>query len=139
MTEKTKNNPAPTNKKAIKKEAAERRLQIFAILLIVLGILVALSIFFYSSGDEVLLEHVALLDVLRIPFDAAVKSLAAQIQNSLGLLGAIVANFFINSTIGYSSIIVAVLCVVWGWFILRKKEVGKLASFTTLPYLRPKF
>ena len=92
MPEKTKNNPTPS-KKAIKKEAAERRLQIFAILLIVLGILVALSIIFYSSSDEVLLEHVALLDVIRIPFDATVKSLAAQIQNSLGLLGAIVANF----------------------------------------------
>jgi S-DNA-T family DNA segregation ATPase FtsK/SpoIIIE len=130
MPEKAKKNQTAASRKALRQQAVERRLQIFAVVLIVLGLLVGLSIVFYSPQDEALIEHVTLLDVLRIPFDEAIKAIAVQIQNNLGLLGALISNFFINKTVGYASIIVAVLSIVWGWFILRKKELAKLATFT---------
>lgn len=106
------------------------RVQVLSIVLIAIGMLVALSIIFYSPDDEALIEQITLLDVFRIPFDDSVKAIAAQIQNNLGLVGAIVADFFITSTVGYASIIFAVLCIVWGWFILRKKELAKLITVT---------
>jgi S-DNA-T family DNA segregation ATPase FtsK/SpoIIIE len=130
MPERTKHTQQSLSRTARRQQTKERRLQIAAIVLMVGGILIGLSIVFYSPLDEAPLEHVTLLDVLRLPFDESVKAIAVQIQNNLGLLGALVSNFFINKTVGYASIIVAILCIVWGWFVLRKKELAKLATLT---------
>lgn len=125
-----KSNQSISSRKSQRQQAAERRLQIVAILLIVAGVLIGLSIIFHSPQDEVLIENVTLLDVFRVPFDSAMKEIAHHIHNLLGLMGALVSDFFINKTVGYASIIVALLSIVWGWFILRKKELGKLATLT---------
>ena len=46
------------------------------------------------------------------------------------MIGAFVSYFFINGTIGYASIILPVFMMMWGWVLLRKKPIGREATFT---------
>ena len=116
--------------KAEQQRRRERRLQVAAIVLIVSGLLATLSIVSYSQSDEAPLDRSSFTDIIRFPFDAAVKARASGMHNRLGLIGALVANFFINSTVGYSSIVFPMLMLLWGWVILRKKDTGKPITVT---------
>jgi len=119
-----------TPKKAEKRLSFERKKQILSIIMMLLGILIALSIFYYSREDESTIEKITVLDVLRIPFDESVKARANEVQNHLGLVGALVADLFVNTTVGYVSLVFPMLLLLWGWVILRKKEIHKPITFT---------
>jgi S-DNA-T family DNA segregation ATPase FtsK/SpoIIIE len=129
MAEKSKKNNG-SSKKSGKGASLNHKRQIFSILLIVAGLVIALSIFFYSTDDEALTDHVSTLDVLRLPFDASVKAIASQIHNPLGLVGAMVSGFFVNATLGYASLVFPMLMLLWGWILLRKSEIQKPLTFT---------
>ena len=103
MAENKKNTSNTSSKKSAKSNNAERNIQIFSVLLMVSGVLAIASIISYSSADEATIERLSFLDVLRIPFDEQVKAQASLIQNYLGLLGALVSNFFVNSTVDRKS------------------------------------
>ena len=89
-----------------------------------------LSILSYSKQDEIVLEKLSLFDILRLPFNEQIKGLAGELHNHLGMIGAFVAYFFINDTIGYASVILPVFMMMWGWVLLRKKPIGREATFT---------
>jgi DNA segregation ATPase FtsK/SpoIIIE, S-DNA-T family len=129
MAEKSKKNNGST-KKSGKKGSFNHKRQIFSILLIVAGLLIALSIFGYSIEDEALTDHVSTLDVFRLPFDESVKAIASKIHNPLGLIGALVSGFFVNATLGYASLVFPILMVLWGWILLRKSDIQKPLTFT---------
>ncbi len=59
-----------------------------------------------------------------------VQAKAGVTANWLGLFGALIATFFINTVIGYFSIAVPVLLMIWGWFILRRHDLKALAYYT---------
>lgn len=118
------------SKKSDRRISLERKKQIFAIIMMVLGLLSALSIIYYSREDESTVEKITLLDALRVPFDEAVKARAGQIQNHLGLFGGLIGDFFINTTVGYASLVFPMLLLLWGWVILRKKDLHKPITFT---------
>ena len=96
----------------------------------VVGLIILLSIFSYSTQDEAVLEKVSFVDIFRLPFNAQVKALASDLKNNLGLFGALVANFFVNSTIGFASLIVPILMILWALVFLRKNEHAKLITFS---------
>ena len=96
----------------------------------VVGVLSALSILSYSKDDETAIENLSMLDVARLPFDAEISARADLVQNRLGIVGALTGDFFINSTIGYASVIFPILLLLWGWVILRKKETNGPITFT---------
>ena len=102
-----------------------RKRQIGAILIIVTGLISFLSILSYSSQDELVLRQFSLLDIFRLPFNAGLKALTGELQNHLGLIGAGISNLLINGTIGYASLLIPALFVVWGWVLLRKKPYAK--------------
>ncbi len=89
-----------------------------------------LSVISYSSADEAILDQLTFLDIFRLPFDEHIREMASQLHNRLGLFGALVADFFVNSTVGYSSLIIPALLILWAWFIFRKKEFQRLITFT---------
>src|SRR5258708_5255789 len=91
-----------------------RRRQIGGILLMVCGLLITLSIIVYTRRDEALLENLSPLDVLRLIWNSDVKARVGGIENRFGLFGALVSNFFINSTAGYASIVLPLLMLIWG-------------------------
>lgn len=106
-------------------------MQVAGILLMAGGLLSALSIFAYTSRDEALLEHLSPFDIIRLVYDSDIKARVAGIQNHFGLFGALVSNFFINSTVGYASILIPVLMLLWGWIILQKKDFRKALTRTS--------
>jgi S-DNA-T family DNA segregation ATPase FtsK/SpoIIIE len=130
MADKIKNTPTPPAKKAKGRRNTERRKQITVVLLMVAGVLSLLAILSYAGSDEAVLDKLSFVDVFRLPFDDAVKGYAADIQNRLGLVGALVADAFVNGTFGYTAAFLPCLAVMWGWIFLTKREKGKPLTFT---------
>ncbi len=96
----------------------------------VVGLIILLSIFSYSTRDEAVLDKLSFSDIFRLPFNDEVQSLTSTLHNKLGLFGALVADFFVNSTIGFASVIVPILMILWAWIILRKGEPTRLITFS---------
>ncbi|MBI3766844.1 MAG: DNA translocase FtsK 4TM domain-containing protein, partial [Ignavibacteriales bacterium] len=72
----------------------------------------------------------SVIDIVRLPFNDTVKSLASALHNHLGLVGALISNFFVNTALGYGSLVVPVLMVLWGWVLLRRRAIDKPITFT---------
>ncbi len=119
-----------SSKKSAGQRNTERRRYLFAFISILVGILMMLSILSYSPSDETVLEHLSFVDVFRLPFNDDVKALAGELHNTLGLFGALTANFFVLGTIGYASLFIPLLIILWAWIIVRKHEIGKIITFT---------
>lgn len=130
MADRGKQISPAASKKSHKKRSIDRRKQILAILSIVAGFLIFLSIAGYSVNDEAVLDMLSVTDIFKLPFDESVKSLASGIDNMLGLLGAFTADFFINSTVGFASVMFPLLAIFWSWIFLRKTESKKLLTLT---------
>ncbi len=90
----------------------ERRLEILGILAIALSVFVLVSLGGYNSSEEPSISsHV-------------------QVTNPMGILGIFTAHFFIKLGFGYSSIIIPLLGLVWGWFLFAKKELDDIIRGT---------
>ncbi|HEX2866221.1 MAG TPA: DNA translocase FtsK [Ignavibacteriales bacterium] len=86
----------------------EKKQKILGIFLVVFSLLILLSILSYSASDEAFLMN-SLSDVA-----------AERIQsthNLVGLAGAYVASFLVNSIFGFSSVIFPVILFIWGYTI----------------------
>jgi S-DNA-T family DNA segregation ATPase FtsK/SpoIIIE len=120
-------NPA---KDSQKKRNPDRRRQIWSFLGIVFSFMLLLSLVSYTPADQAN-GQVRFLDLWKVVTpDEALQAKADRTQNLLGLLGAIISNWFINSTIGYAIIVLPFLGLAWSWYILRKKELHKLVLAT---------
>src|SRR5690349_953652 len=131
MAEKPKNN----SRQAPKKGGRSRRRTVLGILVIVAGLFSLLSILSYARQDEIVLGKLSAFDIFRLPFNDGVKALAGGLHNRLGLIGAILADLFINGTIGFASAVIPVLMILWGWVLLRRKEFGTEATLTNYALL----
>ena len=120
-------NPA---KDSQKKKNPDRRRQIWSFLGIVFSFMLLLSLVSYTPADQAN-GQVRFLDLWKVVTpDEALQAQADRTQNLLGLLGAIISNWFINSTIGYAVIVLPFLGLAWSWYILRKKDLHKLILAT---------
>ncbi len=128
----TKNKNEKVNSKEGKNDS-ERKMQIIGILLLVSSLLIFLSILSYTTRDEANTD-VGIGDLFSIVFgpDSALQAKVDKTSNWLGIVGALISNFLITSTIGYFSIIFPLLCGAWGWFIFRKLETKKLLYVTNI-------
>lgn len=101
-----------------------------AIAITVIGILLLLSIVSYTPADEPI-AGVSVLELWKVfSSNPDIQAKADIAQNWLGLVGAIISHFLINSAFGYSVVFIPVLLVVWGWYILRNKDNRNLIVFT---------
>ncbi|TAK50828.1 MAG: DNA translocase FtsK [Bacteroidetes bacterium] len=91
----------PSKNSSAKRANKERWKQITAILMMVVGLFSFLSIIFYHEEG-----------------------------NNLGVVGALISNFLVLSTLGFASIAFPALMVVWGWVMLRKLDIRKPVIFT---------
>ena len=83
----------------------DRRLELFAILLIALSILTFLSVVTYNPLEEpTISEHIA-------------------IQNIMGIVGVYMAHWLVKFTLGYASIIFPVIGIIWGLGVLLKRPL----------------
>jgi DNA segregation ATPase FtsK/SpoIIIE, S-DNA-T family len=103
---------------------------ILAILLIACALLVLISLVTYDPSDEanadVRMSH--LWGVVR--GDPVARQLWDTTHNGLGLVGVIVSDFLIRSTVGYSVIAFPLLLLMWGWTMLRKGDYPRAVTFT---------
>ena len=120
----------PPSKKQQSQQSSERRKQIALIVLMVAGLFTMLAIFSYAKHDEAITGNLSFFDVFRVLFNDHVKAQAEQIENRFGLLGALIADVFVNDTIGYFSLSIPILVIMWAWVILRKKEIRNLVTVT---------
>lgn len=130
MAEKPQNTPQAASKKPSRKKKSDRRNQVLSILGMIFGVVVLLSILAYHRQDEAVLDRLTILDIGRIAFNDQVKALAAGIQNKFGLVGALVADFFVVHTVGFVSIAIPVLGIMWGWILLGRREKRTMLTIT---------
>ena len=90
----------------------ERRLEILGILIIALSVFVLVSIGGYNPSEE-----------------PSISS-NVQVTNPMGIIGIFTAHFFIKIGFGFSSIIIPLLGLVWGWFLFAKKELAEIIRGT---------
>jgi len=86
----------------------ERKLEILGILSIAISFLVIVSMLGYNS------------------FEDPGISPNVQVENPMGILGVFIAYFFIKFSFGYSSYVLPVLGMVWGWWIFSNKDRSSL-------------
>ncbi|MCZ7557662.1 MAG: DNA translocase FtsK [Bacteroidia bacterium] len=130
MRRKNKHNAqeaAPTPKRSLD---AKRKLDIIGMMMMVLALLLLLAFVSHSHADETVAD-VGMVDFLRLfGGDPEIQARADTTSNWLGLFGAIIANFFINITVGYFSIAFPILLMLWGWSIFRRRDLRTLAYYT---------
>ncbi|MGA9365592.1 MAG: DNA translocase FtsK 4TM domain-containing protein [Bacteroidota bacterium] len=133
MAEKERNSSGVAqsrNRSAKKKPNGGRKRQIIGLLGMVLGVLILLSLVSYTSSDQAN-GDVRFVDLWKVfSNDPVIRAKAEGTRNWLGLLGAILSNLLINTTIGYAVIIFPILLFAWGWTLLREGNYGKLALFS---------
>ena len=96
---------------------------IIGILFILISIFILLSIISYSRFDKANLETKNLL------------SQPEDMKNWLGIFGAYISNFFINSTLGVFSTIFPLMLLVWGFSAFKKisfKRIINISNFLLL-------
>ncbi len=115
-----------------KKQKTSLRSEVINFSLIVISILVSLSIVSYSPADDARSE-IGFFDTFKLLLgDESVRSKADTIHNWLGIFGAYIANFFVNSTLGYFSIAFPVILLIFSWTALLKKDYSKPARVSTM-------
>jgi len=108
------------------KRPPSHRRQICAFIGILASIVLVLSIISYSSEDQ-MTGGVSFSDIWKAITDAgSVK----HTNNLMSVIGAMVSNWFINSTIGYAVIIVPFLGFVWSFYLLNGKNLRKKIVLT---------
>jgi S-DNA-T family DNA segregation ATPase FtsK/SpoIIIE len=94
------------------------------------ALLLFLALVSYDAGDEAAAD-VHFSDLLRVfSGDPQIQAKADTAHNWLGLVGAIISDFLIKSTIGYSIFLLPILLMLYGWTLLRKGEFRRLIIIT---------
>lgn len=86
----------------------ERRLEILGILTIALSVFVLVSLGGFNPSEEPTISSNVL------------------VTNPMGILGIFTAHIFIKIGFGFSSIIIPLLGLIWGWLIFAKKELEEI-------------
>jgi S-DNA-T family DNA segregation ATPase FtsK/SpoIIIE len=108
------------------------RAEVINFSLIIISILISLSIVSYSPADDANSE-IGFFDMFRLFLgDEALRARADTIHNWLGIFGAYIANFFVNSTLGYFSIAFPAILLIFSWTALQKKDFIKAARASTM-------
>lgn len=100
----------------------ENKKKLLGVGLIIVALLSLLSILSYSRYDVANL-YFGFSDLFKIfSSDPEFVMRASSVHNWLGILGAYLSNFFINSTIGYFSIVFPILMFIWGLAIIKEEN-----------------
>ncbi len=112
------------------KKRKSRKNQLLSFGGILVSFMLLLSLLSYSAEDQAS-GDIRVIDLWKVlTNDELIMAKAAQTENLLGLLGALLANWLINATIGYGIIIVPVFGLIWSWVLLRQRNVQKLIVVT---------
>ncbi|MFO7448442.1 MAG: DNA translocase FtsK [Ignavibacteriaceae bacterium] len=101
--------------------STEKKKKILGLFLILLSVLLLFSILSYSAYDEAILSNSLFSDVVNIVSANPEFQLKVEdTRNWLGIIGAHISSFFINSTLGFSSIVFPIVMFLWGFSLFSK-------------------
>ncbi len=101
---------------------SDQKRNIFGILLILISILIFLSIVSYSKFDRANLSY-QFSDILKIlSSNSEIAHKLDSTRNLLGILGAYISDFFLNSTVGIFSTVFPIMFFIWGISFFKKIE-----------------
>ena len=98
-----------------------RKMEIAGILLMGIASLLLLSIITYHPEDYGIVKSLPAESLFTLD-----KSPALRVSNWLGVLGAHISFLFVHVLFGYSSVILAVLVFVFGWYVFRTVNLSQL-------------
>jgi len=100
----------------------EKKKKLTGIFLLVSSMLMLLSIFSYSRLDQAKLSF-TFTDIFNV-FSTNPDFIhrAESTHNWLGIVGAYISHFLVNSTIGYFSIVIPIVLFIWGYTILKDAD-----------------
>lgn len=112
------------------RSSLDRRIAILAILMIAAAVLLSIALVSHDPADEANAD-IRATDLLKVfTGDALARAKADTTHNWLGLIGAVISDFFIKSTIGYAVFALPLLLFFWGWVILRKSDIRPAVIIT---------
>ncbi|MBI4428100.1 MAG: DNA translocase FtsK 4TM domain-containing protein [Ignavibacteriales bacterium] len=108
----------------------QQKRQIGSFVGILVSFMLLLSLVSYTSADQANGE-IRITDLWKVfTNDEVMMVKALHTKNWLGLMGAILSNWLINSTVGYAILALPFLGLAWSWRLLRQKNSHKLIVAT---------
>ncbi len=98
--------------------AAQRKQEIFGLILMVLALLLTIALVTYSAADRTIVSS--------FTWERALDPRHTQTQNALGLIGASLAYLLIPNFLGYPVLILSGLVGVWGYHIFRRRPFAHM-------------
>jgi S-DNA-T family DNA segregation ATPase FtsK/SpoIIIE len=118
-----RNDTAPP-RRATGNHDVRRKSAIIAVLLIATSLLTFLALVSYDPTDEANAD-IRLTDLFKVfTGDPEVRIKADTAHNWLGLVGAIISDLLIKSTLGYPVFVLPVILLLFGWKMLRSDDLG---------------
>ena len=93
--------------------SSQRKKEILGVILMALAVLLSLALITYNAADDALAR--------RFSFSALFDPGGSRAANALGLVGAVLAWMLVPNFLGYTTLMLTVLLLVWGYFITRHK------------------
>lgn len=103
---------------------SERKVEILGVIIMAIAVLLAISIVTHESEDYTVISSVSFETLVQ--FD---RGPALRIQNGLGPMGAYISHFFAYMMFGYTSMIIAILVLVYGWYTFRHKKLSSVHPY----------
>ncbi len=101
-----------------------RRTALLAVLMMVVAALVLIALVTYDPADEAAVAGLRGGDLLKLfSGDPALRARADVVHNGLGLVGGILSDILLRSTVGYAVIALPLLMLLWGWKLLLRRDV----------------
>lgn len=123
-------NKAGTAKHSSGQTGAQRKQAILALLLMAMALLLFLALASYDPSDEASADT-RVTDLAKlVTGDAQMEARADTAHNWLGLAGAIISDFLVKSTVGYSVLFLPAVLMLFGWTLLRRGNLRKVVVLT---------
>ncbi|MEM1041773.1 MAG: DNA translocase FtsK 4TM domain-containing protein [Bacteroidota bacterium] len=121
--------PKPKKRRSTKQRdaglvSAQRKKEVFGLVLMALALLVTLALVTYSPADDALADAFSWRDALRPG--------GASTDNALGLIGAALSHALVPHFLGYPVVLLALLLGAWGYVFFRQRTTVFLPILSLL-------
>ncbi|MDX1641098.1 MAG: DNA translocase FtsK [Balneolaceae bacterium] len=98
-----------------------RKMEVVGILIMAISVLLLLSIASYHPDDYAIVQSLSYDTLLEVDEGPALR-----VHNWLGVFGAYISYFFVNTLFGYVSILIPIIVFSIGWVVFRQENVNEL-------------
>ena len=104
--------------------ATQRKKEVLGLIFMVIALLISLALLTYSEADDTIAQAFSL--------DAAINPGNNRAENALGLIGAALAWMLIPNFLGYPTLLLTGLLLIWGYVIFRNRTTIFLPLLSVL-------